>query len=68
MSSQTEQIPEREKVVTFKLQWLIHAGYSIGNAEFIAERDDIDWHLAVDVLPVALAKGLDEETIMGIFR
>jgi len=68
MSNQTEQIPERDKVVTFKLQWLLSAGYSVKNAELIAERDDIDWHLAVDVLPVALAKGVDEETIMKMFR
>lgn len=68
MSSQTEKVPERERVIVFKLQWLLHAGYSTDNAEYIASRDDIDWHLAVDVLPVAMAKGVDEETIMRMFR
>lgn len=55
-------------MIVFKLQWLLHAGYSTDNAEYIASRDDIDWHLAVDVLPVAMAKGVDEETIMRMFR
>lgn len=70
MSNPTEdtEITEADKVRNFRLQWLLHAGYSVQNAEDLASRTDIDWHLAVDVLPVARAKGIDEETIMRMFR
>jgi len=69
VSKQTEleEITETDRVVGFKMQWLIHAGYSPDNAEMLARTEGVDWHLAVDILPLARAKGVDEAVIVDMF-
>lgn len=65
--TETEKPPERDRVIMFKMQWLIHAGYSPDNAERLASTDSVDWHLAVDILSVAKTKGVDEQVIVDMF-
>ena len=64
--TEIEKPTERDRMVMFKMEWLLSVGYSPDNATRIAETDSADWHLAVDMLPAALAKGVDEETCMRI--
>lgn len=42
-----DRAPEEQKVIDFRLQWLLHAGYKVRNAEKIAKDLSIDWHFAV---------------------
>lgn len=58
--SNPTEITEAQKVIDFKLVWLLQAGFSVSNAERIANRSDVDWHLAVDMLPRARDKGYDD--------
>lgn len=41
-------LTDYQKVVNFKLEWLLSAGYGKGNAIKIAE-SEVDWHLAYDL-------------------
>jgi hypothetical protein len=41
--------PEQVKVVEFRYQWLVSAGYTKKNAEKIAQDVTIDWHTAYDL-------------------
>ncbi len=65
--TELEDITEADRVVGFKMQWLIHAGYSPDNAEMLAKTEGVDWHLAVDIYPLAKAKGVDEQVIVDMF-
>lgn len=38
---------EATKVINFKLEWYLNVGYSVKNAERLANDPNIDWHLAV---------------------
>ena len=40
---------EDQRVINFKLTWLLDAGYEIPNARKIANDSSIDWHFAVDL-------------------
>lgn len=60
-----EHEPERVKVVAWRYEWLRHAGYSTRNAELLAS-SSIDLHFACDALPLAKAKGHDENFIMQL--
>jgi len=42
---------ELERVINFRLQWLLHAGYSNKNAILLAEATtNVDWHFACELL------------------
>jgi len=47
---QVELKSEDQRVIEFKLEWLLHAGYNRRNANRIAKDLEIDWHMAVDIL------------------
>lgn len=66
MSSPTEfeVAPEREKVILFKMQWLINAGFSPDNAELLASADYVDWHAACDAIQL---KSDEESHIVKMF-
>lgn len=66
MSNPIDEV-ELSPVILFRMELLIRAGYSPDNAELLASRDEIDWHRVVDILPLARAKGIEEEVIVGIF-
>jgi hypothetical protein len=50
MLIERELVPENERVINFKLEWLTATGYNRKNAERIAKDPSIDWHFAVDLL------------------
>jgi hypothetical protein len=43
------EVTEIDRVVNFRLQWLLHAGYKTRNAEKIANDLSVDWHFACDL-------------------
>lgn len=56
-----ELAPEAEKVILFKMEWLILAGFSPDNAELIAS-SEADWHRACDLL----RQGANEELVLRV--
>lgn len=46
VASEPHYSQEHMKVVNFRLEWLLHAGYKPGNADKIAHATRIDWHFA----------------------
>ena len=56
---------EQDRVIQFKVQWLVYAGFSKRNAELIAT-SDVDWHSAIDLLDRVKKKGYDDEYVVKI--
>ena len=65
MEVATQQEPESVRVFNWRRSWLISGGFSLHNAELIAD-SQIDFRFAIRTLENCKRKGHDEEFVMGL--
>ena len=54
-----EEYTELDNVISFRMFWLLSAGWTEQNAEILANEIDIDWHRAEE-----LRKKMDDEDVL----
>jgi len=57
---------EQAKVIRWRKQWLVAGGFSMGNAETLANIPSVEKDYAIDLLKNAQAKGYDEAFVMEL--
>jgi hypothetical protein len=62
MTDMIATAPEHLKVVEFRYNWMLAAGYGQKNAEKIAKATNVDWHTAYDIRK----KCADEQLCMKV--
>lgn len=57
---------ESTRVIRWRKQWLVAGGFSMANADKLANDTRVEKNYAIDLLANCKAKGYDEEFVMNL--